>query len=375
MKFLFFIFCYSYSLLSSAQTWTNRHSPEIPDTVNLFFIGDVMQHAPQIKGAWDSCRQEYNYIPCFQYIQPYWQQADYVIANLETTLGNENFSGYPQFCAPWQLARDLQACGVDFLTTNNNHTCDRGARGISNTLYYLDSLQLAHTGTFTDTASWISQTPFFLRHGKFKMALLSYTYGTNGLPAGKGQVVSLIDTFHMARQIEKARLDTATHIIAIVHWGEEYHTAPNEEQKRLAQWLHEKGADIVIGSHPHVVQPLEYTLSGEDTTGVTVYSLGNFVSNQSKRYTNGGIGVWLTLIRDKNRNRYQMKYLSNYVYRPLEKGIRRYYVIPEPLAPVLLRQQDSLLYRQFYTDTDSILRGAAGKITEPLFCPPPASFL
>jgi len=112
----------------------------------------------------------------------------------------------------------------------------------------------------------------------------------------------MIDTFHMARQIEKALLDTVTNIIAVMHWGEEYFTAPNATQKKLSSWLHERGADIVIGSHPHVIQPISYIQHEQDTLGVTVFSLGNFVSNQSKRYTNGGLGVHLTLYRPKREN-------------------------------------------------------------------------
>ena len=101
-----------------------------------------MQHEPQISGAWNAETADYDYLPCFQYITPYWQKADYVIANLETTLSDRGYSGYPQFCAPWQLARDLKACGVDILTTNNNHSCDKGHRGIAKTIYYLDSRYL-----------------------------------------------------------------------------------------------------------------------------------------------------------------------------------------------------------------------------------------
>ena len=366
MKRLFFpIFFFLCSFSVCAQPWIFQDENAEPDTVTFFFFGDVMQHAPQISGARHKERQDYEYTSCFRYITPYWQQADYVVANLETTLSDKNYSGYPQFCAPWQLARDLKACGVNFLTTNNNHSCDKGASGIRKTLYYLDSLAIAHTGTFLDTTAWITRIPVYLRHGRFKIALLSYTYGTNGIPATHGQVVSLIDTFMMARHLEKARLDSVTNVIAIMHWGEEYFTHPNAEQKKLSAWLHENGADMVIGSHPHVVQPIEYITTGNDTTGITVYSLGNFVSNQSKRYTDGGLGIHLTLIRKQGKTRYRMQALSSYVYRPVEENIRRYYVIPEPEANKVVQGSDTLLYRRFFQDTDSILQGVAGKYSLP----------
>lgn len=362
MKVLVFLFFIFLSAAVFSQPWIARDTLPGRDSITLFFIGDVMQHSPQISGAWDSSHHDYDYNHCFQYIQPYWEQADYVLANLETTLDKKNFSGYPQFCAPWQLARDIKKCGVDILTTNNNHSCDKGAGGIRKTIWYLDSLQIAHTGTFTDTNTWIKESPIYIRQGKFKIALLSYTYGTNGIPVTQGQVVSMIDTFTMSRQIEKARLDTATNVIVVIHWGIEYETTQNAGQKKLAAWLHEQGADIIIGSHPHVVQPLEYTIEGKDTTGITVYSLGNFISNQSKRYTNGGIGVHLTLNREGGRTQYQMKYLSNYVYRPIENGVRRYYIIPEPEAATILGAKDSTLYNEFYQDTEATINGVAGKL-------------
>lgn len=361
MKRLLFFFFLCYASGSFAQLWVARDSVATHDSIRLFFIGDVMQHAPQIKGAWDKEAGNYNYMPCFRYIAPYWQAADYVIGNLETTLGGRDFSGYPQFCAPWQLARDLRRSGVDILTTCNNHSCDKGAAGIRNTIHYLDSLQIPHTGTFTDTTSWIAGHPIYIRQGHFKIALLSYTYGTNGIPATNGQVVSLVDTCHIAREIEKARLDTATNIVVCMHWGIEYATIPNAEQRLLAAFIHKAGADIVIGSHPHVVQPLEYCVEGNDTTGVTVYSLGNFVSNQSKRYTNGGIGVSLSLTREKGKTRYRMQYLSSYVYRPVEAdGVRHYYVVPEPEVSAIPDEQEA--FRLFFDDTDAIIKGAVEKL-------------
>ncbi len=341
-----------------AQFWA--YGTQENDSITLFFVGDVMQHTPQIEGARDTAGG-YDYTSCFQYIRPYWTQADYVFANLETTLSDRHFSGYPHFCAPWQLARDLKACGVDFLTTNNNHSCDKGAEGIKKTLYFLDSLGIPHTGTFTDTTSWLKETPQYLRHGQFKIALLSYTYGTNGIPVTDGQVVSPIDTFTMKRQISKARLDSATNIIVFVHWGIEYANQQNTGQEKLAAFLHEQGADMVIGSHPHVVQPLEYTLRGQDTCGITVYSLGNFISNQRKRHTNGGIGVRLHLRRQNGKMHYKMSYLSCYVFRTLKNGSLRYYTIPEPDAPSLLGERDSLFYTRFFQDTDALLQGKAAK--------------
>ena len=330
--------------------------PAAPGTLSLFFCGDVIQHLPQIYSAHEPSEKDYNYLKCFRYIAPLWHDSDFVIANLETTLSDKEFSGYPRFSSPWQIARDLQRLGVTTFVTANNHCCDQLAQGITKTIYYLDSLGIAHTGIFMDTLSYMKRNPLYLQKDGFKIALLNYTYGTNGLPVPKGFVVSLIDTAVIKRDIRQAQRDSATNIIAFMHWGYEYHTSPNEEQKTLAAWLHAQGADIVIGSHPHVVQPLEYTLTDKDTTGVTVYSLGNFISNQTYQGTDGGICVRLTLTQpETGRTRYTMETIKFYTYRPYEEGRLRYYVVPEILADSVVKDYHLVKSKRFFRKTDSIL--------------------
>lgn len=350
---------------STAQEWVFPNTDSLPQKLVLFFFGDVMQHAPQISSAWNAQTQDYDYKTSFQYMIPYWLAADYVIANLETTLGDDNFSGYPQFCAPWQLARDLQFCGVSILTTGNNHSCDRGAEGIRTTIRALDSLKILHTGTFTDTLSWQACTPLYLRHEGFKVALLNYTYGTNGIPVTGGQVVSMIDSAVMRRDIGKAQRDSATNIVVMIHWGDEYALSPNAAQRGLARWLHSLGADAVVGSHPHVVQPVEYVANEGDTTGVTAFSLGNFVSNQRERYTTGGIGLRLTIAREKGKTTgYRMEYLSSHVYRQIEEGRVRYYVAPEGTAARMPEFGTDGVAGECFRDIDSIIGGAIPKVKE-----------
>lgn len=330
--------------------------PATPDTVSLFFCGDIIQHLPQIYDAHNPTEKDYKYLKCFRYIAPYWHDSDFVIANLETTLSDKEYSGYPRFSSPWQIARDLQRLGVTTFVTANNHCCDQLARGITKTIYYLDSLGIAHTGIFMDTLSYKKRNPLYLRKDNFKIALLNYTYGTNGLPIPKGFVVSLIDTTVIKRDIQQAKRDSATNIIAFMHWGYEYHTSPNKEQKALATWLHAQGADIVIGSHPHVVQPIEYILSGKDTVGVTAYSLGNFISNQSYKGTDGGICIRLTLTRPEAKTtRYTMETIKFYTYRPFEEGRTRYYVVPEALSDSVIKDYHLIKSKRFFKQTDSIL--------------------
>ena len=221
----------------------------------------------------------------------------------------------------------------------------------------MDSLGIPHTGTFTDTLNYKKRHPLYLQKDGFKIALLNYTYGTNGLPVPKGFVVPHIDTTTIKQDIQLARRDTATNIIAFMHWGYEYHNFPNKEQRALSKWLHEQGADMVIGSHPHVVQPIEYYTSDKDTLGVTVFSLGNFISNQSQQGTEGGICIRVTLTKPRNHPvRYQMEPIKFYMYRPYEEGRRRYYVVPENLADSVIKDFHLTKSKSFFKKTDTILK-------------------
>ena len=300
--------------------------PKPDSAVTLFFCGDIMIHEPQIHNAFHPEYDDYHFLPCFQHIAPYWIEADFAIANLETTLGDDEFSGYPRFRAPWQLARDLQRAGISALVLANNHCCDQGTKGIRQTLHFLDSLQIPHTGIFQDTLPH----PLYLRKNGFKIALLNYTYGTNGLPVPQGFTVSPLDTNRMRKDIEQARKDTATHVVAFVHWGDEYHTTPNARQRQLARWLRTRGVDMIIGSHPHVVQPVEYATCGEDTTGLVAYSLGNFISNQSRPGTDRGLCLRVTLVRSAdNHTRYHVVPIPVRTHKTCHDGKQDYSVRPD----------------------------------------------
>lgn len=286
-----------------------------PD-LTLVFSGDVMQHLPQVTAA----RKEdgsFDYSSCFQYIALFWKGADFAVVNLETTLSeNEPYSGYPRFASPKALAAALKEAGVDATMLANNHCCDRGLVGIRTTVRTADSLGLLYAGVYTDSA--LPRKPLILKKNGFKVALLNATYGTNGLPVPRGTVVHLIDTVRMADEVRMARRDSATHILLFVHWGEEYQWRPNEEQRRLAEWCRSMGVDAVIGSHPHVAQPI-------DTAQRIVWSLGNFVSNQRKRYQDGGLNVRITLSFSEKP---VIESLPHWVWLATEGGRRRYYVVP-----------------------------------------------
>ena len=269
------------------------------DTLTLMFAGDIMCHDAQIAAAYDSSSGTYDFGPVFAEVAPLFRQADGAVANLETTLAGEPYSGYPRFSSPDELAAACKKSGIGYLVTANNHCCDKGKRGIVRTAGVLDVLDIRHTGTFRDTADRIANNLLVIEKGALRTGLLNYTYGTNGLPAPSPTVVNRIDTSLMARDIEDAKKENLDKLIVFLHWGEQYQQHPNTRQKQIAAFLFSKGVDIIIGSHPHVLQKMEYFPADSlRKERLVVWSLGNFLSNQRKRGRDGGAMVQLSLVKD-----------------------------------------------------------------------------
>ncbi len=253
--------------------------------LSMLFTGDIMQHESQIYAAFDPATDRYDYTSCFQRIKPVLSAPDLTIGNLELTLAGPPYKGYPQFSAPDELLTALKDAGYDVLVTANNHCVDRGVNGLERTIDILDSSGIQHTGTFKDTLAWLNEYPLIVEAQGFKFSLLNYTYGTNGLPVVSPNIVNRIDTASIRRDVLKARNQTTDAIIIFFHWGQEYQGLPNKWQKDLTDFCFGLGVNFVIGSHPHVLQPIEWR---KDNGTLVAYSLGNFVSGQRERYRNGG---------------------------------------------------------------------------------------
>ena len=278
------------------------------DTLRLLFAGDIMGHAPQITSAEVIKDKKYDYEPCFQYVKPIVSEADLAIANLELTLpGKPPYTGYPMFRSPDALADALKNTGFDVLVTANNHSNDARGSGVISTIRTLDRLKLSHTGTFASARERDTQYPLILSKNGFRLALLNYTYGTNGVPTDSPTIVNLIDKTRISADLEKAKSLKPHYIIAFMHWGLEYQLTENAEQRDLAAFLARNGADLVIGAHPHVVQPVrqEQTSTPEepDKSVVVVYSLGNYISNQLKPHTDGGIMFEVELLKKEGADK------------------------------------------------------------------------
>jgi poly-gamma-glutamate synthesis protein (capsule biosynthesis protein) len=328
------------------------------DSITLVFAGDMMSHMPQVKAAYNPQSKRHEYEHWFQFLKDTIASADFAIANLETPLGGEPYSGYPMFSAPDAFAEDLKKVGFDILVTANNHTVDKGRKGLERTLSILDSLNILHTGSFRNQQEHDSTTPLMIEAKGVKIALLSYTYGTNGIPVPKPNVVNLIDHVQMEKDIVKARSLGAQIIIPIIHWGVEYQTYEHPSQVKTAEFLAVKGVDAIIGMHPHVVQPIKYVKSNRDSIPVA-YSLGNAVANMRDRYKDGGLFIQLTIkmVNDTPRIT-SFNDIPFWVWKGSSKevkGIHGYYVIPESKISIL-PVGEAKKAKVFFDDTRKILK-------------------
>ena len=268
------------------------------EEATIVFAGDAMQHQVQLDNA-RRADGTYSYTDCFDKIAPWVTQADYAVVNLETTLGQGGFTGYPCFCSPDSYARALRDAGFDLFLTANNHTLDRRDRGLRRTAAMLDSLGVDHIGTYTDARQRSERLPLIKDIKGFKVAFLNYTYGTNGIKIQGDVVVDYIDRQRIAADIKACRRAGAELVIVMPHWGIEYQLINDASQRALARHMLESGADAVIGGHPHVIQPMKMTASEADSLGrrPVVYSMGNFISGMRTEPTRGGAMVQLTLSR------------------------------------------------------------------------------
>lgn len=254
-------------------------------------FGDALCNKPVSNAAYDEETGIYDFSPMFQYVEKYFQNSTINIGDCESPMagGEIGYSGYPKFNAPEHLAIDLQELGVNIMTTANNHTLDKGFSGLSSTLHFLDNAQIAHVGTARTEEE--QNTILFKNLNGIKTAFLAYTYGTNGIPVPKDKefCVNFIDKDLILKQIKQAKKEGAELIVVSMHWGVEYQTTENAQQDELAEFLIKNDVNIILGSHPHVLQPMKMlkvkTENGEEKEGLVVFSQGNFFSNQTSENT------------------------------------------------------------------------------------------
>ena len=289
-------------IVDNTENEINKDEPkeennEIKEDTNIKIavIGDIMCHNSQYKDAYDSKNNTYDFSYVFSDIKEYISSADIAIGNLETTFAGKErgYSNYPRFNTPEQLATNLKDFGIDVVSTANNHCMDTNYTGLVSTLKYLDEAGISRTGT-NETEEQQNQILVKDVNG-VKIAFLSFTYGTNGItiPVDKSFAVNLIDEDLILRQIKLAKEQNPDLICVSMHWGVEYQLKQNQEQEKLKDLLFNNGVDIILGSHPHVLQPMKnetITLyDGSTKDCFVIYSLGNFMSGQTKENTRSSV--------------------------------------------------------------------------------------
>ena len=265
------------------------------DTLTICFMGDMMMHAKQIETA-DKGEGRYDFSSYFRLIEDRIKAADIAVANMEFTLGGGPYSGYPCFSAPDSYAYYLADCGFDVFLAANNHIFDTGSAGAARTIEIYKTLGKEKGVRFTGIAGSEEERkenyPLFMSRNGIDLAFVNFTYGTN-----LGGSEHWPKTNYMGRRSEiKQALDSAKVadvVIALPHWGLEYVLEHSQQQEETAEWLVDNGSDMIIGSHPHVVQ---------DTTSIgnvpVIYSLGNAVSNMSAANTQVELMATVRIVKD-----------------------------------------------------------------------------
>jgi poly-gamma-glutamate synthesis protein (capsule biosynthesis protein) len=334
-------------------------------TVTLCFTGDLMCHSTQFNYA-NVGADTFDFTGVYTEVKTFLSESDFTVGNLETVVAGKNkgYSGYPYFNAPDDFIYALKDAGFDLLITANNHALDQGWDGVKRTIEIINDNQLYQTGTFVSKEDRDSVRIFEIN--SIKIAFLAYSENTNGLPIPKGKdfAINLIDEELIKNDIVKAREKNVDVVLVHLHFGREYLREPDDYQKQIVNKIIEYGADIIIGGHPHVIQPVNFfkTNNAELDSGFVAYSLGNFVSNQRWRYSDAGlilnIQISKNILTDSIYIR-EVNYLPTWVFKgETEKG-REYVILPSQLSNDTtcnyLTKQDKKLMEEAFSDTKEII--------------------
>lgn len=261
----------------------SKKKPEIKK-VKLKAFGDIMAHMAQIQYAYNKGGGEYDFSDQFTYLKDFVKDSDISIGNYETTTNPDlPVAGFPRFNVPAAYLKDLKETGFDIVSTANNHSMDTELEGVFSTMEAAKEAGLDYVGSFKDKSDRI----LFKEVKGVKLAFLAYTYGCNGrenLIVPREEVENLgylSDEDQIKKDIGRAKAQGADFVIVYPHWGIEYQSMPNEAQISLGRKMIDWGADLVIGNHPHVVEPVEVYQAEDGRKGLIAYALGNFISYQN----------------------------------------------------------------------------------------------
>ena len=316
-KEVFNILCY-WSILLALFSCSGKKSEPVQETTadedslisledtvvsyaTIAAVGDVMVHRWQMQRAYNAADSSFDFTPSFKYVKPIIEDADFAIGNLETTFAGKNqgrtnavygYSCFPFFNAPEAMATALKDAGFDLFSTANNHSLDTKFSGLCHTLDILDSVGLYHVGTYRNLQE--SDSSCIIPINGIKVGFMGCTNSLNGNTLKSADAFS-IDEFRkqdsakvaiLCEKIKKLKDKGADVVIAMVHFGEEYQRKPNRRQKQTVEAFAKAGADVILGSHPHILQNLEWhtvSQNGIEKNVLVAYSMGNFISSQIQR--------------------------------------------------------------------------------------------
>jgi len=303
--------------------------------ISISVVGDLMCHGPQFEYARVG-KDSFDFSPVYRNVKKYLESSDFTFGNLETvTAGKESkgYTGYPFFNTPASYITALKDVGFDLLVTANNHSLDRSEKGIIRTINEIDSRNLKYVGTYKSQRDRDSIRIFDVKG--IKIAVLAYSYGTNGnpIPKGKNYLINLIDYELIDNDIQSAKANLAELVLVHFHFGEEYKREPTQFQRDVVNKTIELGADIIIGGHPHVLQPINFykTNNAKLDSGFVAYSMGNFFSNQRDRYKDAGMILTIDIKKDFVNNKIEIsevKYLPTWVFKGNTTKGKEYLIVP-----------------------------------------------
>ena len=319
---------------SSVESETVEEKIE-PINFTMTAIGDTLCHNTQYWDAYNSSTKQYDFSYVYDDIKDYTSSADITIGSLETTFAGEDrgYSNYPVFNSPDSLATGLKDIGVDVISLAGNHALDYGYSGICRTIDVLDNVGISHLGTYKSAED---QDKILIKDVKgVKIAFINYTYGTNGIPvpSDKPYCLNLIDKDLISKQIKQAKEQNVDMIVACMHWGTEYKTSANDEQKELADFLFKSGVDIILGNHPHVLESMEkktITLDDGSTKDVfVVYALGNFTADQRAEITRDSAILNLDITKDSDGKILinKVSYVPIYMYKNSAAKVHKFKIL------------------------------------------------